>query len=73
MSSYAYYKLNESLLSDEVFDKMCKWMLENWDNVEHRHKSLVNKESLSAGTGFDIEFNFFAQGLLRVVNSLIKD
>jgi len=73
MASYAYYKQNESLLSDEVFDKMCKWMIENWDSIEHKHKGFINKESLSAGTGFDIEFNFFPQGLLRVINKLIGE
>jgi hypothetical protein len=48
-------------------------MLDNWDNISHRHKHLVDKESLTAGTGFDVEFNRFPQGLLRVITKLIGD
>jgi hypothetical protein len=70
MASYLYYREAESLLSDETFDKMCLYMLNNWDTIEHRYKHLVNKESLSAGTGFDIEFNRFPEGLLRIIYQL---
>ncbi len=72
LSSYAYYREAESLLSDTTFDKMCKYMLDNWENIQHKYKHLVNKESLTAGTGFDINFNEFPDGLLRIKNQLIK-
>ena len=51
-SSMAYYILYESLLSDEVFDKLSKYLLENYDKLEHTNKSLVTKEGLKAGTGY---------------------
>jgi len=70
MASYLYYREAESLLRDETFDKMCLYMLNNWDTLQHRYKYLVNKDSLSAGTGFDIEFNRFPEGLLRVIRQL---
>ena len=50
MASYAYYKLDKSIISDQAFDDLAKVMLENWEMIEHRHKSFINKEDLSAGT-----------------------
>jgi hypothetical protein len=73
ISSFAYYKEAESLLGDEVFDKVCVYIYNNWDKLEHKYKYLVPKESLTAGTGFDINFNEYPQGLLRVCYKLIGD
>ena len=50
MASYAYYKLDNPIISDSGFDNLAKVMLENWEMIEHRHKSFINKEDLSAGT-----------------------
>ena len=57
MASYLYYKSEHQvgLMEDYDFDQMCKFMYDNWDNVEHIHKYLIDKEALSAGTGFYIE------------------
>ena len=65
-SSYCYYILYQSLMTDEAFDKMCKWMLENYDSLEHEHKSLVTKEMLSVGSGYNIPYDGYP---LRVQNS----
>lgn len=42
-------------MTDEAFDKMCKWMFDNYDALEHEHKALVTKEMLNAGSGFNIK------------------
>lgn len=55
MASYLYYLCDESILSDEVFDKMCKWLYANFDEVEHRHKYLIKKEDLSAGSLYQLQ------------------
>lgn len=73
LSSYCYYREAESLLSDEVFDRLCKYMYDNWDSLEHKLKYLVDKESLTAGTGYDIQFNNYPQGLLRICHKLMRD
>ena len=56
MFSYLYYEKNVSLIEDTEFDKLCQTLLEKYDNVEHMHKHLVSKESLTAGTGYDIVY-----------------
>ena len=55
MYSYAYYKENESLISDTEYDDICKQIIEKWDNITHWHKSLLTLDALKAGTGYDIE------------------
>ena len=55
VSSYCYYIRYDSLLSDEFFDKMSKWMLDNWDSLDHTNKNLITKDMLAAGSGFNLK------------------
>jgi len=50
MAAYAYYREDNPILSDSFFDEMAKTMLEVWDDIEHFHKHLINKDDLAAGT-----------------------
>jgi len=73
MASYAYYVKDVSLLRDETFDKMCLYILNNWNTLEHKLKNLVPKESLSAGTGYNIAFSSFPYGFVGVIEKLIRE
>lgn len=69
-SSYAYYLRYESLLSDECYDNLCKYIYENWDSLEHQHKNLLDKSALTAGTGYQISdypliVQVTAEGMIR--------
>lgn len=55
MASYLYYHTNQSLLSDEYYDKLSKELLSRWDQVEHRHKYLITKDDLIAGSLFTLK------------------
>ena len=50
MASYAYYVEDRPILSDSIFDRLAKIMLEHWDVIEHFHKDHLNEEMLEAGT-----------------------
>lgn len=50
--SYLYYELDVAVISDLLYEDLCKQLLREWDRVEHRHKDLVDKGSLTAGTGY---------------------
>jgi hypothetical protein len=50
ITAYAYYLLDSPLVEDHEFDSMAKDLLVNYEAVEHRHKHLISKEDLSAGT-----------------------
>lgn len=70
LGSYAYYCAYESLLEDTTYDKMCKYILENYDKLEHQHKHLVDVEALRAGTGYQIKeyplvVQVTAEGMIR--------
>ena len=56
MFSYLYYEKNISLIDDNEFDQICKTLLDKLDSLTHMHKHLVKKESLTAGTGYDIKY-----------------
>jgi|TARA_B100000902_G_scaffold150339_1_gene146889 hypothetical protein len=50
MMAYAYYIQDDPFTSDGCFDTVAKIILDNWDNIEHRHKTFLSKSSLEAGT-----------------------
>lgn len=50
IASYAYYQEDSPIISDGLFDKICKKALQNWRIIEHRHKHLVTESDLTAGT-----------------------
>ena len=57
--SFAYYHLNESLVSDEFYDSICKQLLDEMEqfNVEHEHIHLIDPAALKAGTAFHLKFD----------------
>ena len=57
MHSYLYYVMNEPIISDIEYDELCKELKDKWDSVEHYHKHLIDKQSLGAGTGYQLEYN----------------
>ena len=50
MAAYSYYIEDDPIISDATYDQIGKWLLENYDIVEHQHKHLIDKEQLEAGT-----------------------
>jgi len=70
MYSYAYYQENESLITDTEYDDICRELIEKWDTITHWHKSLLNLESLKAGTGYDIKY---PNRVITAALSLIKE
>lgn len=54
--SCRYYILDQPVIRDSEFDSICKELLERWNEVTHRYKSLTDKSALIAGTGFQMAF-----------------
>lgn len=54
MATYAYYDLDNPLLSDAGYDWVCLALAQSWDQIDHMHKHLINRESLEAGTGYEL-------------------
>jgi hypothetical protein len=53
MASYAYYGLYKAIITDGYYDKLSKFIADNYDTLQHWHKELINKDTIST-TGFDV-------------------
>jgi aspartate ammonia-lyase len=49
--------MNEPIIEDTEYDEICRELKEKWDSVEHYHKHLIDKQSLGAGTGYELQYN----------------
>jgi hypothetical protein len=55
--SIAYHMYDKTLAKDHVYDRLCKYLLENWSRVPERFKTfLVSEDALRAGTGYHLTF-----------------
>ena len=70
--SYLYYICNRPVISDAEFDKICKDLLKDWDNVSHMHKHLVTREDLEAGTGFAIKYHDYPEIVKSCATRLVN-
>ncbi len=50
MCSYAYYVEDRPLITDAEFDELSRYILANYDEIEHHHKLYISKGDLEAGT-----------------------
>jgi len=50
MASYAYYVEDNPILTDQVFDRLGRKMLNHWEDIDHFHKDRLSKDMLEAGT-----------------------
>jgi len=56
MASYVYYiQHTQSLLTDDLYDNLAKFIRLDWDKIEHRHKHLITQEDLAAGTLYNLK------------------
>lgn len=73
-SSYLYYHEphRPSLLSDEVFDKMCKHLLENYDTIPKHSKlaHLITKDNLQCGSFYNILQHEYPVWLVRMAQEM---
>ncbi len=52
MTSYTYYELNRSVITDHEYDQLCKVLYKGWNSINHPHKSLTDRDSMLSGTGY---------------------
>ncbi len=57
--SYLYYEQNESVITDNQYDDLCKELYNNYNLVkmsDHPNKDLVDKFNLECGSGLGIQY-----------------
>lgn len=52
MAGFAFYCKQRPILSDECFDDLEKYIINNWEGIKHPQKSLFKFEDIKAGSGF---------------------
>jgi len=72
MCAYAYYIEDRPLVTDHEFDSLAKHILENYDTIEHRHKHLITKEDLKAGSYLG-EYPSIVKGAVRAYRMEMKE
>ena len=55
MASYGYYHLDRCLISDGLYDILCREALLKWDEIDHVHKSYLTKDHLIAGSLYTLK------------------
>lgn len=50
--AYTYYGLDDPFISDGTWEWLAKFLQENWDQIEHRHKHLITADMLASGSFF---------------------
>lgn len=50
ISTYAYHVEDDPIISDARYDRLSRMMLENWKDIDHKHKEfiVVNKNQNGA-------------------------
>lgn len=54
MSSYLYYARHLSPLKDSQYDEVCNQLILKYDQLDHQHTKLVDKDALRAGTAYHL-------------------
>jgi len=54
LASYLYYDRNFSVMSDHEYDQLCMELEMMFDGVTHWAKYLVDRETLKAGSGYNL-------------------
>lgn len=54
--SWLYYEKDEIIVCDDTYGIICDRLYAEWDQIEHWHKHLVEREALKAGTGYHLKY-----------------
>lgn len=61
MCSYLYYCRNVTIIEDKEFDQLIQIAKDNWQILEHRHKSLIQESTLENGSLYYLKENDYPQ------------
>ena len=73
--SYAYYHRDVSLVSDELYDRICRDLLNALSSfdIEHRHMGLCDLDALVAGTAFQLPETDYPSMAVSCAKQFIKE
>jgi len=66
MAAYAYYEEDDNIVSDNAYDALSKFIIFHWDQISHRHKHLIDVESLkNTSSIFDMTYPSMVKGAVK--------
>ena len=71
MASYAYYVQDDPIFTDGFYDGLATQILDNWDTITHRHRDVLSKDDLEAGS-FLGEYPSIVEGALQSLRETSK-
>lgn len=71
--SYLYYIRNISCIEDSDYDNMAKYILNNYDVLEHKLKHLITQDDLRAGTLYHLKESDYPEGLRRIADRIHRE
>ena len=69
MASYAYYIEDDPILTDGFYDDLAKTILAAWDDITHRHRDVIDRDALEAGS-FLGEYPSIIQGAVAELRNM---
>lgn len=71
MASWLYYVHDESLMTDEAYDHCCVRLDAEWEQITHPHRCWIDRASLSATTGYTIDYRRLPQIIEHAARHLL--
>jgi NAD-dependent DNA ligase len=71
INSYLYYIKNQTVVSDDTYDMICRRLVTEWDQIKHPHKNVIDRMSLTAGTGYTLKESDYPSIVKGSVNQLL--
>jgi len=72
-SSYSYYHLGMSFITDHAFDALCKRIYNDWQYITHAHRGLITKDDLIAGTAYALRSEQYPPVVKSMAQLLLRD
>lgn len=73
LASHLYYDHDHSAMPDTLFDKLCKYLHENFESLREEMVwgvgSLMTKDNLAAGTCLGVDYPWVVRGVTRLILS----
>lgn len=73
MASVMYYHMDAPILSDARYDEIARTLDERWDEVEHEHKKLIDRDSLKTGSLFALKLEDYPLRTRAAAVAVAKD
>lgn len=70
--SFAYYILAVSFIDDSLYDAICHYLYENYDELAGGWKKYIDKDALGAGTAFHLAEKDYPCFCSRVVYGVLR-